>query len=73
VKLDNIRRVIDGDGQITLGDIGLSECVAVASDGTRTLAMLVRGRGESLEALLARLDGAIARALDEDIVIDEIN
>ncbi len=73
VKLDNIKRVIDSDGQITLGNIGLFECVAAASDGCHSIAMLVRKRDESLETLLARLDAAIASALDDDIVVDEIN
>jgi len=73
VKLQNIGRVIDSDGQITLGNVGLLDCVAVATDGPRSLAMLVRGRNESPEALLVRLDAAIASALDEGVVIDEIN
>ena len=48
-------------------------CVAVATDGDNSLAMLVRRRGETLAQLLARLDQAIDKALTEDIYTDEIN
>lgn len=47
-------------------------CVAVATDGHNSLAMLVRRPGEILAQLLARLDQAIDKALTEDIY-DEIN
>lgn len=42
-------------------------CVAVASDGYNTLAMLRRRRSESLIQILIRLDQAIAMANDEDV------
>jgi len=35
--------------------------------------MLVRHRGETLGQLLTRLDRAIGKAINEDIVTDEIN
>lgn len=61
------------DGQITLGQMDPIGCVAIANDGHNTLAMLVRNDGETLAQLLARLDQAIVRAIDEDIFTDEIN
>lgn len=61
------------DGQITLGQMDPVGCVAIASDGHNTLAMLVRNDSETLAQLLVRLDQAIGKALDEDIFTDEIN
>jgi hypothetical protein len=61
------------DGEITLGQMYPVGCVAIANDGHNTLAMLVRRNGETLAQILARLDQAIAKALDEDIFTDEIN
>jgi hypothetical protein len=72
LSLPNITELIL-DGQITIGQIGPVGCVAVASDGHNTLAMLVRRRGESLAALLTRLDMAIDQALNEDVYTDEVN
>jgi len=61
------------DGEITVGVLHPVGCVAVASDGDNTLAMLVRRKGETLAHLLTRLDQAIATAYNEDIFTDEIN
>jgi hypothetical protein len=61
------------DGQITLGQMEPVGCVAIANDGSNTLAMLVRNDGETLAQLLARLDQAIARAIEDDIFTDQIN
>lgn len=61
------------DGQVTLGQMDPVGCVAIANDGSNTLAMLVRNDGETLAQLLARLDQAIGKARDEDIFTDEIN
>ena len=60
-------------GEITIGVLRPVGCVATASDEDRTLAMLVRRRGETLAQLLTRLDQAIDKALTEDIYTDEIN
>lgn len=73
MKLEYIAGVIDGNGQVTLGRIGPVECAAVASDERGCLAMLVRNPGESLSALLKRLDAAIEAAVERDEFIDEIN
>lgn len=44
-----------------------------AADGHNSVAMLVRGEGETLDALLKRLDKAIAQFYDDGQAIDEIN
>ncbi len=71
--LKNIEALIDGSGEISIGRVGPIRCAAIASDDDQQLAALVRGRGESLEALLQRLDAAIERAWEGDEFIDEIN
>ena len=71
-SLPNIAELI-AYGEITIGVLRPVGCVATASDEDRTLAMLVRRRGETLAQLLTRLDQAIDKALTEDIYTDEIN
>ena len=71
-ELPHIAELIK-DGEITVGVVRPVGCVAVASDGDTTLAMLVRRKGETLAQLLTRLDLAIAKAYDEEIFTDEIN
>jgi hypothetical protein len=70
--LPNIANLITY-GEITIGVLYPVGCVAVATDGHNSLAMLVRRPGEILAQLLARLDQAIDKALTEDIYTDEIN
>jgi hypothetical protein len=72
LSLPHIAEFIDY-GEITLGEMYPIGCVAVATDGHNSLAMLVRREGETLAQLLTRLDQAIAKALDDDIFTDEIN
>ena len=62
-----------GIGDITLGALPPHECAATAADGSNCLAMLVRRDGESLNALLRRLDKAIGLAWSNDVFIDEVN
>lgn len=62
-----------GDGEITLGILDPVGCVAVATDGHNTLAMLKRRPNETLAQLLTRLDQAIERAWTEELYTDEIN
>ena len=71
-QLPHIAELIQ-DGEITVGVVRPVGCVAMASDGDTTLAMLVRRKGETLAQLLTRLDLAIAKAYDEEIFTDEIN
>jgi len=69
----NIEALIDDGGEITLGALPPHECAAAAADGSNCLAMLVRRDGESLNALLKRLDKAIGLAWSGDLFIDEVN
>jgi hypothetical protein len=61
------------DGEITVGTLAPVGCVAIATDGYNTLAMLKRREGETLAQLLTRLDLAIGKAFTEDVFTDEIN
>lgn len=69
----NIEALIDDGGEITLGALPPHDCAATAADGSNCLAMLVRRDGESLNALLKRLDNAIGLAWSDDVFIDEVN
>ncbi len=71
--MKNIEALIADGGEITVGAIGPIECAATAADGHNALAMLVRREGETLNALLRRLDRAIARYYDTGETTDEIN
>lgn len=71
--MKNIERLIADGGDINLGALAPHECATTVPDGSNTLAMLVRSEGETLNALLKRLDKAIARAWDYDEFIDEVN
>jgi hypothetical protein len=61
------------DGEITVGTLVPVGCVAIATDGHNSLAMLKCREGETLAQLLTRLDLAIGKAFTEDVFIDEIN
>ena len=69
----NIEALIEDGGEITLGALPPHECAATAADGSNCLAMLVRREGESLNAMLKRLDKAIGLARSNDVFIDEVN
>ena len=69
----NIEALIQEGGEITLGALPPHECAATAADGSNCLAMLVRRDGESLNALLRRLDKAISLAWSDGMFIDEVN
>ena len=56
-----------------IGTVAPIRGAAVAHDGKKTLAMLRRRPGETLPALLARLDAAIATAKSTSSRVDEIN
>ena len=72
-SLPNIESLIDGEGEITIGQVGPFACAASAVDECQALAMLVRRDDETLEQLLMRLETAIEMAIEEQIFIDEIN
>lgn len=63
--MKNIEALIADGGGITIGAIYPIECAATAADGHNSLAMLVRREGETLNALLERLDNAIAHFYDD--------
>ena len=71
--LPNIEFLIDGNGDITIGQVGPVACAATAANEHQSLAMLVRRDDETLEQLLMRLETAIEKAVEEEIFIDEIN
>lgn len=71
--MKNVETLIDEGGDISIGPVPPLLCVAAASDGHNCLAMLVRRDGESLQALLKRLDKAIAMAWSDDQFTDEVN
>lgn len=71
--MKNIETLIDDGGDVTVGHIDGVGCVASAADAHNALAMLARRDGETLNALLQRLDLAIARYYEDGEVTDEIN
>jgi hypothetical protein len=71
--LPNIQALIDNGGNVSIGQIPPIRCAAVAADESNMLAALLRRDDENLVDLLNRLDGAVGKALDQDIFTDEIN
>ena len=72
--LKHIAALIENGGEMTLGHLAaIDQCVATATDDSQCVAMLVRRKGERLEALLRRLDAAINEAYENDHIVDEIN
>ena len=71
--MKNIEILIEDGGEITLGKLHAIDCAATATDGHNTVAMLVRRNGETLAALLKRLDRAIAAYYDDGETVDEVN
>jgi hypothetical protein len=71
--MKNIGALIADGGDITIGALFPIECAATAADGHNTVAMLVRRDGETLNALLRRLDKAIGMFYEHDEMVDEVN
>jgi hypothetical protein len=71
--MKNIEVLIGDGGDITIGAVFPVDCAATAADGHNTVAMLVRRDGETLTALLKRLDKAIGKFYADDEIVDEIN
>ena len=71
--MKNIETLIDEGGNISVGHLDPFECVAAAADHHNSLAMLVRRDGETLSALLKRLDKAIGLAWSHEVFTDEVN
>jgi predicted RNase H-like HicB family nuclease len=70
--MKNIEDLIEDGGHISLDAEDGHACVATASDVHNVVAMLVRRDGETLAALLRRLDRAIGKFFDDGQVIDEV-
>ena len=62
--MKNIEALIAEGGDITIGAIYPIKCAATAADSHNTVATLARRENESLNALLKRLDKAIAYSLN---------
>lgn len=71
--MKNIETLIGDRGEITVAAVASFDGVASAVDHSNCLAMLVRRDGETLGALLKRLDKAIGLAWSDDIFTDEVN
>jgi hypothetical protein len=71
--MKNIEALLQSGGGISVDTSHHGQCWATANDGHNSLAMLVRRDGETFNALLKRLDSAIAKAWDGDGIVDEIN
>lgn len=71
--MKNIETLIDEGGNISIGRLRPFDCVAAAADDHNCLAMLVRRDGETLRALIKRLDTAIGLAWSDDLFTDEVN
>jgi hypothetical protein len=72
--LHNIAALVESGGEITLGHLeAICKCAATACDDAQCLAILVRRKGESLDALMQRLDAAIADAYENERFTDEVN
>lgn len=71
--MKHIDALIADGGTITIGPVDSIECVATAADQHNCLAMLVRRDGETITALLKRLNKAIGAAMDGGDIIDEVN
>ena len=71
--MKHIEALIADGGEITVGALWPHPCVATAADQHNALAMLVRREGETLPALLKRLDQSIGRAYGDGGITDEVN
>lgn len=71
--MKNIETFIDEGGQITIGPMGPVQCGAAAADHHVSPVMLVRREGQTLNALLKRLDKALAGFYSDNVFTDQIN
>ena len=73
VPLPNIEWLLTERGSITVQELQGLGCIAAAADQEGSYAMLVRRDHESIPDLITRLDAAIARAAENNVVVDEVN
>ena len=69
----HIEALIDEGGNISIGAVDPIDCTATAADHHNTLVMLARRDGETLGALLKRLDKSLGRYYETGETIDEVN
>ena len=69
----NLQELIDCGGAINIGYLDRIGRAAVATQDRQVYAQLRVGGDESLVEIFDRLDVAVAGAVDEGIVVDEIN
>ncbi len=69
--MNNLEALIEDGGEVTIGREDDYPCVAIATDED-VVAMLVRHDGETLTALLRRLDRAVGKYFETGVVIDEV-
>lgn len=69
--MNNLDALIEDGGEVTLGREDDYPCVAIATEED-VVAMLVRRDGETLTALLRRLDRAVGKYFETGVVIDEV-
>jgi len=73
IDLPALACLIDDNGSFSISNLAKYGCIAAASDGKNTLAMLRRNPEESFIDLLTRLDAAIVKAAETQTCIDEVN
>jgi hypothetical protein len=71
--LKNIETLFEDGGEVSIGPRDEFTCLATAANAHGTVAALVRREGEALAALLRRLDRAVGKYYDREIVTDEIS
>lgn len=69
----NIATLIGSGGHIMVGAVKPIDGAAIAYDGKTAVAMLRQKPGEAVDALLMRLDAAIATARRTGKRVDEVN
>jgi hypothetical protein len=72
-QLPNIEWLLTEHGSFTVQELHGLGCIAAAADQDGSYAMLVRRDNESLLELINRLDTSIARAAENNVVVDEVN
>jgi hypothetical protein len=71
--MKHIDALIDEGGEITVGAVDGIECAATAADQHNALVMLVRRQGETIAALIKRLDRALGKYYETGETVDEVN
>jgi hypothetical protein len=71
--MKSLEALIADGGQISIGSVDWSQCVASANDAHNMLATLIRHEQETLPQLLRRLDKAVKLAYTTGEITDETN